>query len=64
MALEYWKVQLLLLKCTWQRRRKLHEAAGAETAERAPQGQQRSQYLRSEVVLGVTPWKFCVTTPF
>ena len=42
----------------------LHEAAGAETAERAPQGQWRSQLLRSVVVRGVAQGKFSLTTPF
>ena len=39
-----------------QRHRKPHEAAGAETAERAPQVQWPSHW---DIVLG----KFCVTTP-
>ena len=47
-----------------QRCRKLHEAAGAEIAERAPQGQRRSQHWRSEVFGGVVTGKLCVATPF
>ena len=47
-----------------QRRRKLHEAAGAETAQWATQVQRHSQYKRSQEVGGAAQGNILMTTPF